>query len=54
MKEEGSVKMRAKHLPQDLEWNPSTGIRLVKEAVIHEPVPASELRSQICHMFLEI
>ena len=49
--------MRAKHLPQDLEWTPSTGIRLVKEAVIHEPVPASEFRIEkldLPHVFRDL
>ena len=37
-KEDDTALMQAKHLPQDHEWTPSTGIRLVKENVIFEPV----------------
>ena len=35
-----TVLMQAKHLPQDIEWTPSTGIRLVKESAVFEPVVA--------------
>jgi hypothetical protein len=43
-KEDDTALMQAKHLPQDHEWTPSTGIRLVKENVIFEPVVAAEFR----------
>jgi hypothetical protein len=57
LKEDGFVKMRAKHLPQDLEWTPQTGIRLVKEGIELEPVCASEFRIQkldLDHVFRDL
>ena len=44
VKEDGHVKMRAKHLPQDKEWTPSSGIRLVKELTEFNPVASAEFR----------
>ena len=43
-KENGSVKLRCKKLPQDLEWKPPTGIQLIKNDVDFVPVPAEEFR----------
>ena len=57
VKESEFVKMRAKHLPQDVEWTPSTGIRLVKEGVVFEPVGASEFRIDkldLTHVFRDL
>ena len=44
VKESEIVKMRAKHYPQDTEWTPATGIRLIKEGIVFEPVAASDFR----------
>ena len=44
VKENEIVKMRAKHLPQDVEWTPSTGIRVIKDDVHFDTVGASEFR----------
>ena len=41
---DGTALMQAKHLPQDLEWKPSTGIQLLKDHVEFSPVPAAEFR----------
>ena len=43
-KENGSVKLRCKKLPQDLEWKPPTGIQLIKDGVDFVPDPASNFR----------
>lgn len=43
-KEKGSVKMRYKKLPHDLEWKPPTGIKLISENVDFSPVTAEEFR----------
>ena len=54
VKEDTFVKMKAKHLPQSEEWIPSSGIRLVKEGVIFEPISASEFRIEkleLVHVF---
>ena len=52
VKEDESVKMRAKHLPQDLEWTPSTGIRLVKKGVLFEPVTMKHMIRTNCKIEL--
>ena len=44
VKDNETVKMRAKHLPQDVEWTPPTGIRLVKDGVDFGPVGADDFR----------
>ena len=42
---EGMVtKMRCKRLPQDDEWEPPTGIRLVKPNTPYDPVPSADFR----------
>ena len=43
-KEDGAVKLRCKKFPQDLEWKPATGIRLIKADIVFEPVPVGEFR----------
>ena len=43
-KEDGSVKLRYKKLPQTLQWQPPTGIRLIKEDVEYLPVTADAFR----------
>ena len=43
-KEEGVVKFRAKKLPQDKEYVPRAGIRIVREGVEFNPVGAAEFR----------
>ena len=43
-KEEGSVRLRCKKFPQDPEWKPPTGIRLVKDNLKIEPVGVEEFR----------
>ena len=43
-KDDKTVLMRAKHLPQDTEWIPASGIRLIKEDIEFDPVCASEFR----------
>ena len=42
MKESEIVKMRAKRYPQDTEWTPATGIRLIKDGIVFDPVGASD------------
>ena len=57
VKEDNCVKMRAKHLPQDLEWTPRVGIRLVKEGIEIEPIGASEFRIEkldLDHVFRDL
>ena len=52
-----TVLMQAKHLPQDIEWTPSTGIRLVKESAVFEPVVAAEFRIEqlnLTHIFRDL
>ena len=47
IKEDEVVKFRAKHLPQDTNWTPATGINLFKqEDIIFVPLPAAEFRIQ--------
>ena len=42
---EGSItKLRLKRLPQDKEWLPPTGIQLLKQNIIFEPVGCAEFR----------
>ena len=43
-KKDGSVKLRCKKLPQDLEWKPPTGIQLIKNDIDFVPVPAEQFR----------
>ena len=57
VKGDGFVRMKAKHMPQDSEWTPSTGIRLVKEGVSFEPISASEFRIEkldLTHVFRDL
>ena len=57
LEEENCVKMRAKHLPQDLEWTPASGLRLVKDCIMFEPVPADEFRIEkldLPHVFRDL
>ena len=44
LKEDGSVKLRCKKLPQDVNWKPATGIRLIKDSVKYEPVSVEDFR----------
>ena len=43
-KENGQVRMRVKRLPQDSVWEPSTGIRLLKQSPSYEPVGCADFR----------
>ena len=57
VKESEMVRMRAKHLPQDVEWTPTSGLRLLSESVQHEPVPASDFRIEkldLDHVFRDL
>lgn len=57
VKESELVRMRAKHLPQDADWTPTSGLRLVRESVVYEPVPASEFRIEkldLEHVFRDL
>ena len=44
VKEDGVTKMRVKPLPQDTEWLPPTGMRIIKENITYDPVPCCEFR----------
>ena len=44
MRENDQIKLRAKRLPQDLEWVPPTGICLVKPNTVYGPVGCAEFR----------
>lgn len=43
-KEDGQVRMRVKRLPQDSVWEPSTGIKLLKQTLSYEPVGCADFR----------
>ena len=44
-KENGLTKLRAKPLPQDTDWTPDSGIRLVKEnSTFDDPVEVADFR----------
>ena len=43
-KEKKEIKLRAKRLPQDLEWVPPTGICLVQPNTVYDPVGCAEFR----------
>ena len=44
VKEDGVTKMRVKPLPQDTEWLPPTGMRIIKSDIKFEPVPCADFR----------
>ena len=45
VKENGHTRLRAKPLPQDKNWSPTTGIRLVKDsASFSAPIPVADFR----------
>ena len=45
-KENGQVKLRCKRLPQDLNWLPPTGIRIVQPDTVYEPVGCAQFRTE--------